>query len=104
MTPTSSSALEGGACREKATPTLSSPVIVTVHVGPVLQPGAPVQLTVDPKPKAGDAVRVTWAPSAKSYEQEVAKIAEPQLMPDGLLLTFPFPLVVTVSVCCGGAG
>ena len=50
------------------------------------------------KPEAGAAINVTCVPLVKEYEQ-----VEPQLMPEGLLVTFPLPALVTVMDEAGRA-
>lgn len=47
-------------------------------------------------PEVGAAVRVTLWPAVKEAEQ-----VAPQLMPDGLLVTVPLPVLVTVSTYVG---
>jgi hypothetical protein len=68
----------------------SSLFIVTVQVpAPEHAPDHPLKL----EPGAGVAVRATEVPCEKAYEQ-----VEPQLMPDGALVTVPLPDLETVRV------
>ncbi|HBX70870.1 MAG TPA: hypothetical protein DEH25_16200 [Chloroflexi bacterium] len=64
-------------------------VMVTVQSPVPLQ--APLQL-VKSEPVSAVAVRVTTVPSTKLSVQ-----SKPQSMPLGLLVTFPVPVVLTVS-------
>jgi hypothetical protein len=72
--------------------TLFAAFIVTTHVGlvPVQAPDQPAKTVW----KSGLAVSVTEVPGAKPALQ-----TEPQVMPDGLLLTGPalLPALLTVS-------
>jgi hypothetical protein len=73
-----------------------SAVSVRLHVPvPVQPPDHPVNV----KPVLGVAVRVTDAPLAK-----LALQVAPQLMPDGLLVTVPFPVPLLCTVSCTGGG
>ena len=70
-------------------------VIVTVQ--PLVPPQAPLQ-PLKTQPLAGVSLSVTWEPLAK-----LALQVEPQLIPDGVLVTVPLPDTPAESVNVAGA-
>lgn len=73
----------------KVAVTLFAALMLTTQL-PVPEQAPPQPVKVEPE--AGVAVRVTEVPLVKEALQ-----AEPQLMPEGLLVMVPEPVVVTVS-------
>ncbi|MGC2697770.1 MAG: hypothetical protein WA738_18440 [Candidatus Angelobacter sp.] len=81
----------------KVAVTCSLELSVTVHLRSLPLHPPPVQPTKD-EPDAGVAVKVTWVPVSK----EALHVC-PQLIPDGLLATEPFPVPASVTPNVGEA-
>jgi len=79
----------------KTAVTASLALSVTAHVGALLQLPLPVQPAKD-EPAAAIAVKVTTVPGLK-FALQVC----PQSMPDGALVTLPFPVPFKFTVSIG---
>jgi hypothetical protein len=67
-------------------------IVTTQLPNPLQAPPQPLK----PKPFAGAAVSVTWAPGAK-----LALQLDGQLIPEGELVTVPLPVTLTANVNSG---